>query len=112
MAAAGQSYEVENISPDNGLSNSWVSSIHQDEEGFMWFGTWNGLNRFDGYGFTVFKPVAGDTLSLSNNAIRALCEDHAGYLWIGTENGLNWYDPNTEKFLEMHAQSKRFKFDQ
>jgi ligand-binding sensor domain-containing protein len=56
VEAAGQSYKVENISPENGLSNSWVSSILQDEEGFIWFGTWNGLNRYDGYDFTVFKP--------------------------------------------------------
>jgi PAS domain S-box-containing protein len=101
--AAGQSYKVENISPENGLSNSWVSSIVQDKEGFMWFGTWNGLNRYDGYDFTVFKPVPDDSLSLSNNAIKALCEDNSGNLWIGTENGLNWFDPNTEKFLRfMH----------
>jgi PAS domain S-box-containing protein len=103
VEAAGQSYKVENISPENGLSNSWVSSILQDEEGFIWFGTWNGLNRYDGYDFTVFKPVPGDSLSLTNNAIKALCEDNSGNLWIGTENGLNWFDPNTEKFLRfMH----------
>ncbi|OFY48773.1 MAG: hypothetical protein A2Y87_03260, partial [Bacteroidetes bacterium RBG_13_46_8] len=103
VAAAGQSYKVENISPENGLSNSWVSSILQDEEGFIWFGTWNGLNRYDGYNFTVFKPVPGDSFSLTNNAIKTLCEDNSGNMWIGTENGLNWFDPNTEKFLRfMH----------
>jgi PAS domain S-box-containing protein len=99
MAASGQSYKVENISQDNGISNSWVSSILQDEEGFMWFGTWNGLNRYDGYDFTVFKPIPGDTMSLTNNAIKTLCEDNSGSIWVGTENGLNWFDPNTEKFL-------------
>ncbi len=95
----GQTLRSENISPENGLSNSWVSSILQDHEGFMWFGTWNGLNRFDGYNFKVFKPVPGDSQSLSNNVVRALCEDNAGHLWVGTEYGLNWYDVNTDKFL-------------
>ena len=99
LAVIGQSFKVENISPENGLSNSWVSSILQDRNGFMWFGTWNGLNRYDGYNFTVYKPAPSDTQSLSNNVIRALCEDNAGNLWIGTENGLNWLNPNTEKFV-------------
>jgi PAS domain S-box-containing protein len=99
VSAAGQSYKVENISPEKGLSNSWVSSILQDEEGFMLFGTWYGLNRYDGYDFRVFKPVPGDSLSLANNAVKALCMDNAGYLWIGTEHGLNMFDSNTEKFL-------------
>src|SRR4030042_928335 len=99
LTVVGQSFKVENISPENGLSNSWVSSILQDRNGFMWFGTWNGLNRYDGYNFTVYKPAPSDTQSLSNNVIRALCEDNAGNLWIGTENGLNWLNPNTEKFV-------------
>ena len=99
FSLSGQSLRSENISPEDGLSNSWVSSILQDHEGFMWFGTWNGLNRFDGYNFKVFKPLPGDTQSLSYNVVRALCEDNAGHLWVGTENGLNWYDVSTDKFL-------------
>jgi PAS domain S-box-containing protein len=95
----GQSFKVDNISPENGLSNSWVSSIIQDNEGFMWFGTWNGLNRYDGYNYTIFKPAVEDSQSITHNVIRALCKDNLGRLWIGTENGLNWLDPNTEKFL-------------
>ncbi|MBN1415147.1 MAG: PAS domain-containing protein [Bacteroidales bacterium] len=99
VSIVGQSYKVENISPEHGLSNSWVSAILQDRYGFMWFGTWNGLNRYDGYKFVVFKPDLHDTLSISSNVIRALCEDNAGVLWVGTENGLNMFQPTTEKFL-------------
>jgi len=102
FALTGQSLRAVNISPENGLSNSWVSSILQDHEGFMWFGTWNGLNRYDGYNFKVFKPVPADSQSLSNNVVRALCEDNQGNIWVGTENGLNWYDANTDKFLRFH----------
>ncbi|MBN2274196.1 MAG: PAS domain S-box protein [Bacteroidales bacterium] len=87
------------------MSNSWVSAILQDQSGFMWFGTWNGLNRFNGYDFQVFKPVLGDTLSISNNVIQSLCEDHSGNLWVGTENGLNWYDPNSDKFIRFYGHS-------
>jgi PAS domain S-box-containing protein len=99
LSVFGQPVKVENISPENGLSHSWVSSILQDKEGFMWFGTWNGLNRYDGYDFTIFKPSQDDSNSISSNVIRVLCEDNAGNLWIGTENGLNWYDPNGENFV-------------
>ena len=111
VAAAGQSYKVENISPENGLSNSWVSSILQDEEGFMWFGTWNGLNRYDGYDFTVFKPVPGDSLSLSNNAIKALCEDNSGQPVDRHRERIELVRSEYGKIPQVHAQSIRFKFD-
>jgi PAS domain S-box-containing protein len=76
-----------------------VNCIIQDRKGFLWFGTQDGLNKFDGYTFTVFKHDPLDSNSLSDNFIWAMTEDHAGKLWIGTSGaGLNCFDPETESF--------------
>ena len=87
------------LSRDEGLSQSTVYCILQDHSGFMWFGTENGLNRFDGYDFTVFHHVPGDSSSISHSAILSLYEDRDGFIWIGTLNGgVNRYDPLKEEF--------------
>ncbi|MFC2171435.1 two-component regulator propeller domain-containing protein [Acidobacteriota bacterium] len=84
---------------EEGLSQSIVQCIAQDNKGFMWFGTEDGLNRYDGYRFTVFKHDPNDPSSLSYSEITALHVDGAGNLWIGTFNGgVNRYDPRTEHF--------------
>ncbi len=77
----------ENTIIEKGLSQNWVLSIFQDEESFMWFGTWDGLNRFDAYSFEIFSKEEG----LSSETIRAIFQD-GNKLWIGTENGLNAMD--------------------
>ncbi|MCK9290140.1 MAG: two-component regulator propeller domain-containing protein [Bacteroidales bacterium] len=74
----------ENISIEKGLSQNTVYTICQDDEGFMWFGTWEGLNRFDGYSFVPYTREQG----LSNESIRTLYQ-YDNILWVGTENGLN-----------------------
>ena len=71
------------ISQNNGLSQNTVYTIIQDKYGFMWFGTNNGLNRYDGYDFTNFLPDNSDTNSISNNIIHSIIEDKEGYLWVG-----------------------------
>lgn len=81
-----------NISVDQGLSQSSVYSILQDSVGLMWFGTEDGLNKYDGYEFTIFKHDPEDANSLSSNTILDLYEDRKGWLWIGTIDGLNRYD--------------------
>lgn len=87
------------IGREDGLSQSSVNCMLRDSEGFMWFGTQDGLNRYDGKGFRVFQNQPGDTESLSNNYIVSVCEDEEGYLWIGTmAGGLNRFDKRTEKF--------------
>jgi ligand-binding sensor domain-containing protein/signal transduction histidine kinase/DNA-binding response OmpR family regulator len=86
-------------STDEGLSQNMVDCILKDSRGFMWFGTWNGLNRFDGYSFTIFKQNIQDVNSLSNNFIYALCEDKFGNIWIGTNNGLNVYIYAENRFV-------------
>jgi len=79
------------ISIEQGLSQNSVHSIARDHFGFLWFGTESGLNKFDGYRFTVYLPVDSDPHSLSNSWINALLVDRHGNLWVGTENGLNRY---------------------
>ena len=97
VATAGENIEFDSLSLEDGLSQSIVERIVQDRQGFMWFATEDGLNRFDGYRFTVHRNVPGDPLSLSYNELKALYEDRDGRLWVGTfENGLNAFDPASE----------------
>lgn len=86
----------------DGLSQSVVNCIFQDSRGFMWFGTQNGLNRFDGYSFEVFIYKPNDTTSISNNWIYSITEDKQGNLWIGTKGGLNRYLFKEKRFERIH----------
>lgn len=81
-----------------GLSQKSIVCITQDKTGFMWFGTEDGLNRFDGHEFKVFKNKEGDPASLVHNSIRTLLVDDDNSLWVGTSEGLCRYFPETEMF--------------
>src|SRR5690606_11278599 len=82
-----------------GLSQSSVTCIFQDGKGFMWFGTQDGLNRYDGYKFKIFKNIPNDTTSLTDNFIFSIIEDEAGVLYIETQSGsLHEYNPVKENF--------------
>ncbi len=83
---------------EDGLSQSTVWCVLQDRRGFLWVGTNDGLNRFDGYGFTIYRNQARDSFSLANNDVMALCEDRQGTLWIGTHQGLCRYDREHDRF--------------
>lgn len=94
------------LTQSDGLSNKNVNCIIQDHNGFMWFGTNDGLNRYDGYTFTVFRNSPGDSVSISSNFITCMYEDSLGLLWIGTRGGgLNIYDSKTEKFEQFIHES-------
>ena len=85
------------LSTNEGLSQNDVTAIVQDRRGFMWFATREGLNRYDGYTFVVYKHIPNDPGSPSSNFIQDLMEDDKGYLWIATNNGANKFDPATER---------------
>ncbi len=83
-----------------GLSQSIVDAVVQDRQGFMWFVTEDGLNRFDGHNFRIFKHNPQDPNSLSHNELKCIREDHEGKLWVGTfHRGLDCFDPNTERVI-------------
>ena len=87
------------LNVENGLSQSSTTCILQDKNGFMWFGTQDGLNRYDGYNFKVFKNNPDDTTSLSDNFIFSIFEDESGSLFIETQSGkINKYNPFNESF--------------
>ena len=89
----------ERIGIEQGLSQSSVNSILQDSRGFLWFGTQDGLNRYDGYTFTVYRPNEDDPNSISDRWIAAIVEDAQGYLWIATrQGGLDRFDPHSGLF--------------
>lgn len=101
---ANQRYHFSNLSVQNGLSQLHVTCIYQDRLGYMWFGTRNGLNKFNGNNFETFWNHADDECSISNNTIACITEDAEGNLWFGTENGLNKLDKRRNGF-------KRYYFD-
>ncbi len=99
--------KFERLSHDQGLSQSTVHCILQDHQGFLWFGTQTGLNKYDGYNFTAYKYDAFDSTSLSDNVVRAIFEDHTGTLWVGTERGgLNRFERETEQFTRFAHDPK------
>ena len=99
-------YRLKNISTTDGLSQSSVIAIHQDKFGQMWFGTRDGLNKYDGSRFTIFRNDATNKSSISNNDILAIEEDNSGQIWVGTYNGLNRYDPVTNTFTRyLHTKT-------
>ena len=97
--APGSIVQFEHLTSEDGLSQNAGLAIFQDSRGYLWIGSQDGLNRYDGYAFKIFKHDPDDASSLSNNSILSLAEDQDGALWIGTwGGGLNRYDPATEKF--------------
>ncbi|MCP4696386.1 MAG: response regulator, partial [Gammaproteobacteria bacterium] len=88
------------LTVDDGLSNNNITGIAKDDKGLMWFATFDGLNRYDGYDFKVYRHDPGDPRSLSNSQIRRLYKDRSGNLWVGTwGSGLNRFIPETETFI-------------
>ena len=102
---ADEHYYFKNLSVQNGLSQNTVNTILQDKQGFMWFGTKDGLNRYDGLSFRKFKHDDRSQRSIGNNFITALYEDEKGSIWVGTDVGLYIYYPEKDSFEHFTKQS-------
>ena len=98
-------YYFKNLSIRNGLSQNTVNAILQDRKGFMWLGTKDGLNRYDGLSFRKFKHDAANPRSIGNCFITSLYEDFNGNIWVGTDAGVYIYYPEKEAFEEFDCQS-------
>ncbi|GAA0877345.1 two-component regulator propeller domain-containing protein [Algoriphagus jejuensis] len=99
--------KFEKYSTLEGLSSSTSIEIFEDSKGFLWFGTIDGLNKYDGYGFQIYRPILNDLHSISNNRINAIVEDTNSNLWIGTSNGLNMFDRETGRFYRIDLYKER-----
>lgn len=91
-------------STDKELSNSLINKVYQDKKGFLWVATEDGLNKFDGTRFSIYRHQKADSTSLKNNYVRTLYEDSQGNFWIGCINGLQLYDRATDSFSEIHIR--------
>lgn len=102
VLTAGQSWGQRAVSKrftmDDGLSSNGINNIIQDHMGFIWFGTGNGLNRYDGTTIKTYNYSPGNNGGLSSNAVFALFEDSRNRMWVGLDNGLDIYDPQTDSF--------------
>ncbi|MEQ9438266.1 MAG: two-component regulator propeller domain-containing protein [Cyclobacteriaceae bacterium] len=98
--AIGQENEIRfsHLDINDGLSNNQINAIWKDQQGFMWFGTLSGLNRYDGYNFKTYKVDHQDSTSIADSYIEKLFEDHQGNLWVRTRQGLNIYNPTQDAF--------------
>ena len=94
--------QFEHLSVKDGLSQLSVVSIFQDTQGFLWFGTRDGLNKYDGNNFQIFRESDPD-LYISNSFIQCMAEDEKGNLWVGTKRGLNRFDRNTGRFKQYYS---------
>ncbi len=107
-----ENFGIEKISLDRGLSQCVVTCIHQDRNGFIWLGTKDGLNRYDGKSIVTFTYEHKDSSSISNSYISCITEDSSGNLYVGTRGGgLNVFDPATEIFSDIKLKSGRSGFE-
>src|SRR5258707_8060417 len=102
----GKDIRFTRLSTEDGLSQTMVWQIVQDDQGFMWFGSQYGLNRYDGYKFKVFKHEPGVANSLSGVYISSLFKDRSGTLWIGCDEFLDRFDPVTETFTHYRIDTQ------
>ena len=115
IAAGAQNYPVKTLhfdalTIDDGLSQGMINDILQDHYGFMWFATKDGLNRYDGYNFLVYRHDPNDTSSLADNYVFTVFEDSKGRLWAGTSTqGLDLFDRTTETFTHFKNDPKNAK---
>jgi signal transduction histidine kinase/ligand-binding sensor domain-containing protein/CheY-like chemotaxis protein len=103
----GIGLKLSRINSSNSISQNSISSILKDSYGFMWFGTQDGLNKFDGYQFTVYKHHSKNNKSLPANNVLTICEDKKGNIWVGTRmGGLSKFDRKKDEFINLKADPK------
>ncbi|HEY4150054.1 MAG TPA: two-component regulator propeller domain-containing protein, partial [Chitinophagaceae bacterium] len=96
--------KVESYSTEQGLSHQRVTTMLKDGEGFMWFGTWDGINRFDGHSFVSFKSAPGNKFQIGNERIDQIVEDQTGHLWVAAYDGeIYQFDKRKEVFFPVSA---------
>ena len=98
LSLSARNYDIANLTNNDGLSNSSINSIYQDSNGLLWFGTWDGLNVYNGREFKVYKPDPGNAQSISNNIIRNIVEESKNIQWIATDRGINRLDTRKNTF--------------
>ncbi|MCX7987374.1 MAG: ATP-binding protein [Bacteroidales bacterium] len=96
--ASVDKYKFRHLTVVNGLSSKWVKCIYRDRAGYLWIGTADGLNRYDGINIRVYKFSLQDTNSINHNFVTSIYEDRSGVLWVGTQVGLNKYDRRRDCF--------------
>lgn len=110
VMASVKKIKFENISVEDGLSSYFVNCIYQDSRGFLWFGTKDGLNRYDGFTFIKYHSSSVDSTSISHNYVNAICEDPSNTgLWVGTRDGLDRLFPQFDTLTrEIDVRESRF----
>lgn len=107
-AAADEPFTIRHLAIENGLSNNFVRCIYQDKKGFFWLGTKDGLNRYDGYDFKIFRNELDNKASLIHNIIHTVSSDVDNNMWVGTRKGLSVYNDqkgtfNTAKYRDWRS---------
>lgn len=105
FAFQADSLSVRHLEIDNGLSNNYVRCIYQDAKGFFWFGTRDGLNRYDGYDFRIFRNEIDNKFSLIHNIIHSISSDSDNRIWVGTRKGLSIYNDRTGIFTNANYRN-------
>lgn len=109
-AATGFFCRIHDFASANGLLEAHMSNAVQDEDGFMWFATWNGLVRYDGYNYNTFKPVQNSCGTISSNRIFNIKKTRNGNLWcLSSDNNLYLFDAKESTFINMHAKLPAIK---
>ncbi len=105
VLAQKQSIHFEHLTQQDGIKQPQILSIYQDNHGFIWFGTYNGLHRYNGYDMKVYMAKEEDSTSLLSPTVHEITEDPRGNLWIGTTSGLNQYQRKTDNFKQFGKNS-------
>ncbi|MEI9917639.1 MAG: two-component regulator propeller domain-containing protein [Bacteroidota bacterium] len=105
-------WPFQHISKESGLSNSAITAVYMDSHDYVWFGSWDGLNRYDGSSIKIYKPDAFAKNSISNNVIRKFLEDKNDNLWVVTHQGINRYDRDEDQFNRYFDDPENIPFSE